>query len=58
MWPRLLFVCFPFAVRSDADETVEHGFDLLWLLGVLCEVCTEVTETAGQRRYDKLKRIK
>ena len=58
LWPRLLFVCVPFEVRSDADETVEYGVGLLWLLGVLCEVCTEATETAGQRRYDKLNRIK
>ena len=42
--------CVSFEVRSDADETVEHGISLLWLLGVLCEVCTETTETAEQRR--------
>jgi len=38
-------------VRSDADETAEHGIGLLWLLGVLCEVCTEASETTEQRPY-------
>jgi len=43
--------CVPFEVRSDADKSAEHGIGLLWLLGVLCEVCTEATETAEQRPY-------
>jgi len=38
-------------VRSDADETVEHGIGLLWLMGVLCEVCTRARETAEQGPY-------
>ena len=29
----------PLEVRSDLDDVVEHGIGLLWLLGVLCEVC-------------------
>ena len=44
------YCCYaPFEVLSDADEIVEHGILLLWLLGVLCEVCTEPTERAEQR---------
>ena len=45
--------CFsvPFEVRPDADETTEQGIRLLWLLGVLCDVCTEATEKAEQRPY-------
>jgi len=39
---------------SDVDEIVEHGIRLVWILGGLCVVCIEATETAEIRPYDTI----
>jgi hypothetical protein len=50
--------CLPFEVRSVADERVERGIRLLWLLGVPVRYALRKQKQLSNERMVQLKRIK